>query len=482
MTRHKAFLILIISAVFMYGCKSMKENKNIIPYSCDDVAYILVEDDTRRCADDNHLVYLNYGYNINFFPTLFEISEKKIIAELINELEEDTHGKANVTFSGTLPFVFFVDKNKNPLFYVSIICDDSSVSVYDCRQSDDTHYKMLFSGINRAYVKKYYEILREHAPETIKRLEEQWQGRNMTLKQVLFPSPSLTSPGEIELPNNNKWLTILQWENNAYILNGENYGSGDDGAKKVTNYLSKLPDFSSLLAVDCDYDKVFLHTKEESLNKKYDKRLLCAFVPDEPKIFVANVSSKDFSASPNQILFLGWRELYYLNGVECNSFNKVLELIKNSKGKKVLFTMNLLFPSEGKGENECHLSSDEVKQLINVLKEKDIKHLGKFRSLSPCIKSKSIPEHKLPPHILKKLEEVKITGIYPSISSVVAEINRLLKPHIAYAVLMSCQDKTLTFEADNVGIISAIVYICKKNKLTFTVENNNIILKEKIED
>jgi hypothetical protein len=94
------------------------------------------------------------------------------------------------------------------------------------------------------------------------------------------------------LSANDEWLTILQWKDNSYILNNVDCGSGDEGAKKVVNALSKLPINSFLLAVDCDANKGFFNTKDPALKKQFSEMLFNNFSNRKGVIFIEYILSR----------------------------------------------------------------------------------------------------------------------------------------------------------------------------------------------
>lgn len=290
------------------------------------------------------------------------------------------------------------------------------------------------------------------------------------------------------LPASDEWLTILQWKDNSYILNNVDCGSGDEGARKVVNALSKLPINSFLLAVDCDANKGFFNTKDPALKKQFSEMLFNNFSNRKGGIFIEYISSQDFCFSREQILLLRWDGEplnYYLNGIGYGSgskgFDDVLTQINESQGEKVFFMVGAL-NIEKSTFDLYPLYRGELRKLATVLKEKKIKHIGKFTNidcyLEPVINITTQEKYKLPP-LSKEIEDIKITGKYETLSSIIAQFNNsLLQFHSDYTVLFTCPDIKIGIYCDQVSIAWMIQYLCTKHNLKINVVKNTIIIQK----
>ena len=175
----KYFYLTIFLILCLYGCKSVKKVKLPSEEHVKEVIFLLP--DYSKSNDTN----------TGKFKKLFRLSDSREIQKLLLALKKTT-GKANETFSGSLPTQLFIDKNEKPLFNVEIICNDSSVFIgsniklhneiltYDINGTD------IADGINRKYVKLIYAILKKRAPEEVKKLEKRYKNQG-GIEKILFP-------------------------------------------------------------------------------------------------------------------------------------------------------------------------------------------------------------------------------------------------------------------------------------------------------
>lgn len=194
-------ILIGTSLLVMIGCSSTNNmNLQKLP-SSESIGYILVEIDSDEILEKSNDVIYDVDENGNVsvvqddtkntnhidqnkYKELFRITNPKEISVLVKKLKEETTGKANVTFSGTLPSAIFFNKKNEPIFSVSIICDDSSIfinnqiiAIDEVKNiiTFDADKQEIANGINRPYVKAFFNILKERAPEEVKKLEKRYK-------------------------------------------------------------------------------------------------------------------------------------------------------------------------------------------------------------------------------------------------------------------------------------------------------------------
>ena len=176
---------LIIISIFLINILGCSISRTQLTDS-NKIAYMTIEETiTTSTGKDKHIYDVDENGNVtvvgiddkvetskSYKKELIRIKDRKIIRNFINKLEENTKGKANVTFSGTLPRTVFYNKDGEPILGVSFICDDSSIFIYDETKSND---EPILSGINRPFVKAYFQLLKQYAPKEAKRLNKYYK-------------------------------------------------------------------------------------------------------------------------------------------------------------------------------------------------------------------------------------------------------------------------------------------------------------------